>query len=81
LMATGKITKEFVMRVYFQIVMALAVEYHEFDFTHYDLHAGNVLIQATPGNRFYLIPYTFEGRTVYIKTNVIVKIIDYGLSH
>jgi len=69
------------MGIYLQAVAACAVAYHELGFTHYDLHAGNVLIQETSTLRDHFIPYSFEGITFYIKSKLIVKIIDYGLSH
>lgn len=69
------------MGLYLQAVAACAVAYHRIKFTHYDLHDGNVLIQETFDLKEYYIPYTFEGITIYIKTQLIVKIIDYGHSH
>lgn len=68
------------MMVYLQVLCSLAVAYRRFGFTHYDLHDGNVMLQHTRNDEWVFIPYTFEGLTCYIKTNMIVKIIDYGQS-
>lgn len=48
------------LQIYLQVLNALNVAYKEFDFTHYDLHDGNVLIQILP---YYVsVPlYTQEG--------------------
>ena len=75
------LTREMVMQAYFQIVMALAVAYYELDFTHYDLHASNIVIQDIFQDKEYLVPYTFEGKTVYVRTYFLIKFIDYGISH
>lgn len=68
------------LQIYLQILNALNLAYKRFDFTHYDLHTGNVLIQRLP----YPISIPFyhpNGRTLYIKTHLLARIIDYGMSH
>jgi len=68
------------LQIYLQVLNALNVAYKEFDFTHYDLHAGNVIIQRLSYD--VLIPfYLPDGRTLYIKTRYLIRIIDYGMSH
>lgn len=65
---------------YLQILYALMVADELVDFTHYDLHTENVLLRKL--DRIVDIPYTIEDNsTVYINTNVIATIIDYGFSH
>jgi hypothetical protein len=74
------ITSTEFLQVYLQILNSLNLAYKKYDFTHYDLHAGNVLIQKLP----YLVSiplYHPNGRTLYIKTNLLARIIDYGMSH
>lgn len=68
------------MNVYLQVICALAVAYELYDFTHYDLHSGNILLQRTKNNESVFIKYDFEGEVTYVKTNVIAKIVDYGQS-
>jgi len=64
-----------------QICYAIDLAHKRKDFTHYDLHAGNVLDRKTKYDQFY-IPYTTEnGITEYLLTNGIATIIDYGISH
>ena len=68
------------LQIYLQILNALNVAYQEFDFTHYDLHDNNVLIQILP---YYVsVPlYLQDGGIYYIKTRHLARIIDYGMSH
>jgi hypothetical protein len=49
-------------------------------FTHYDLHTGNVLIYTLPANKYVTLIYTIPERTepIKMKTKYIAKIIDYG---
>jgi len=68
------------LQIYLQILNALNVAYKEFDYTHFDLHADNVLIQVLPYD--VNVPfYAPDGRIMYIKTNYLARIIDYGMSH
>jgi len=69
------------MSVYLQIISAVGMAYERFDFTHYDLHSSNVLIQGLPTGEPIFIKYSLGGNEFYIKSGVIAKIIDYGLSH
>jgi len=50
-------------------------------FTHYDLHASNVLIYELPKNQHIEYEFKdFHGNTYSFNTRYIVKIIDYGRS-
>lgn len=69
------------MSIYFQIVLALGIAYEKFDFTHYDLHTENVILEPIKDSKVVLIKYIVEGQTYYVKTSYIARIIDYGLSH
>jgi hypothetical protein len=52
------------------------------NFTHYDLHSGNVLIYELPSNKHMEYELTdFDNNTFSFNTNYIVKIIDYGRSY
>jgi len=69
------------MSVYLQIIASIGMAYEKYDFSHNDLHEGNVLLQDLPNKEPVLIPYRFGESRFYIKSYVIVKIIDYGLAH
>jgi len=50
------------------------------NFTHNDLHTGNVLIYILPNNSYVTLNYKFNDKNIKIKTKYIAKIIDYGRS-
>jgi len=67
---------------YLQVLYALHVAHEKLDFTHYDLHPGNVLIRSLDTSGPYSIPYKTErGGIEYLTTDGIATIIDYGFSH
>jgi hypothetical protein len=72
-------TVEDLVMVYLQILYALYYTNKRFDFTHYDLHGENILLN------FYdnplSIPYETENEFEYLNTNIIAHIIDFGFSH
>ncbi|CAH6418460.1 Protein kinase [uncultured virus] len=74
------LTPEEFLQIYLQVLNALNVAYKAFDFTHYDLHPGNVLIQ-TLSYKVAIPFYDPRGGVMYIKTNRLARIIDYGSSH
>ena len=72
--------QEFIL-YYLQILLALNIANKKFDFTHYDLHASNVLIRKYSDEVFY-IPYEYKGSTKYLLSpGSIATIIDFGMSH
>lgn len=75
---SGSTISEFLI-VYLQVLYALNYAKRNFDFTHYDLHASNVLIKTY--DKRFSIPYTTEKGVEFILTDTIAYIIDYGLSH
>lgn len=63
------------LNIYMQIVYALRIANLAIDFTHYDLHPGNVALRFPENNNaMFQIPYDNE----YLTTNVVATIIDYG---
>jgi hypothetical protein len=54
--------------------------YLQRNFTHYDLHAGNVLMSKLPEKTYIKMKYLTGKRTIEFKTDRIAKIIDYGRS-
>jgi len=65
-----------VIKCLFQIFMAVYMAYQRYDFTHYDLHSGNIIIHQLPEPR----TITYPGN-ITIETDKLAIIIDYGLSH
>jgi len=73
-------TTEFIL-YYLQVLLSLSFAHKKCDFTHYDCHAGNVLIRKYSDESFYL-PYEHRGQTVYLLSlGGIATFIDYGMSH
>ena len=69
-----------VLSMYIQCLFALDVAHREYDFTHYDLHSGNLLVRNPKEE--YIIPYKDkDGKIEYIKSKGIATFIDYGSSH
>ncbi len=74
-----------------QILLALQEAQDHMKFTHYDLHAGNVLIQSMEifnnpdaeeevnNNKF--LKYIIGEEIYYVKANMLAVIIDFGRSH
>lgn len=63
--------------ILFQIYGPLGSIYDHF--THYDLHAGNVLLIPVPDGKYVHMHYRLApGHEVSFKTRVVVKIIDQG---
>nr|QBK90594.1 MAG: protein kinase [Pithovirus LCPAC104] len=67
------------LNMFLQVLYSLDRAYKRYDFTHYDLHSGNVLLRKLYDKVY--IPYFTENGTEYIKTNFIATIIDFGQSH
>lgn len=63
--------------ILFQVYSVLSAISDEF--THYDLHSGNVLLYQVPDSKYVTMKYHMpDGPTVVFKTRYIAKIIDYG---
>lgn len=77
----NRLTFDQVMSLYLQVIASCGVAYERFKFTHYDLYLNNVIMQDTKNHEEVFIPYRFETRTIYIKTQLIAKIIDYGTGY
>jgi len=61
-----------------QIVFSLQVAGSSCQYTHYDLHDANVLLRDIDNETY--IKYNIGGNDIYIKTDKVATIIDYGLS-
>lgn len=72
-----------------QVFMALQIAQDTLQFTHYDLHAGNVLMQSLsrccPGvgtdTHEVLFEYSYRGTLVWVPARYVCTIIDFGRSH
>lgn len=64
--------------LYLQVLLALELAYRETGFTHYDLHAGNVLVRRLPAPVSLVYPTAAGPR--YMMTGEIATIIDFGMS-
>lgn len=60
----------------FQVFQSLIIARREFDFSHNDLHSGNVLLRKVPKMNKIAIRYG----NLYLLTDRISTIIDYGMS-
>jgi hypothetical protein len=49
-------------------------------YTHYDLHDHNVIMYRLPVNEYIIMSYKFRNTKIMFKTNIIIKLIDYGRS-
>lgn len=75
-------SKQF-LNVFMQALYALRLANIIVDYTHYDLHAENLLIRDPKlfGGKMFQIPYETENGNEYLTTDVISTFIDYGYSH
>jgi hypothetical protein len=64
------------LEIYLQVLLAINYAYKQCGFTHYDLHSDNVLVRKLA--RKYYIKYPHVDGYVYVYTNYIPVIIDYG---
>jgi hypothetical protein len=72
------------LNIFLQILYALDYAHKTIDFTHYDLHSGNILLRIPDPNepdKLYQILYKTENGWEYITTKYIPTFIDYGMSH
>nr|QBK85154.1 MAG: protein kinase [Pithovirus LCDPAC02] len=68
--------------IYLQIILALNAINQRYYFSHNDLHFGNIMVQKL--NYYKILTYTVitsgEKKRIKLKTNILIKIIDFGLS-
>ena len=68
-----------IINVMILVLYGLQEAQDKMDFTHYDLHAKNILVVKLAEEREYNI--TYKGEKIKIITGVVPHIIDYGRSH
>jgi len=64
-----------------QVCYCTDFAYQKIDYTHYDLHDGNVLDRKTEFSRFYIPYFTDNDKIEYLLTDGIATVIDYGITH
>ena len=67
------------INILFQIYFCLVLI--KDNFTHYDLHAQNVLIYKPINGKYIEYMYHYEGKVISFQSQYLVKIIDYGRSY
>lgn len=65
------------LNIYLQTLLALHYANEEYDFTHGDLHTGNVMVRQ--GN--LKISYPYKGSWFTLETDGVATLIDYGQAH
>lgn len=73
----GTDTRNFI-KIYLQLILALYTV-RDIHYVHHDLHTKNVVMRDLP--QTVLAPYKFGTKTIYIETDQIPTIIDYGYSY
>ena len=68
-----------ILNVMILVLYGLQEAQDKMDFTHYDLHAKNILVVKLAEEKEYNI--TYKGEKIKIITGVVPHIIDYGRSH
>jgi len=66
------------LNIFFQLCLAEEFAYEQINFTHFDLHTGNLLIREL--DEEILLRYSLDKHTYYVRTKYIVTFIDYGYS-
>jgi len=71
------------LNAYLQALYSLRLASKLVDYTHYDLHAENLLIREPKldKGKVFQIPYETENGLEYLRTSFISTFIDYGYSH
>lgn len=65
-------------KIVLMIFISLAIAYEEVGFTHYDLHANNIIIRELPEEKTF--EFVHQNKSYVVKTKYLPVIIDYGLS-
>jgi hypothetical protein len=66
------------LNIFVQVLFAIRMASEEFEFNHKDLHTQNVLVKNI--EKYISIPYRTPYGKMYLNTNLVAIIIDYGLS-
>ena len=80
LIGSKKLKLDEILNYYIQILFSLDAA-QTIQFTHYDLHTGNIIIRPTETKDFVAIPYSLGDEQYYIITKKIATIFDFGSSY
>ena len=81
MLKSGDYSAEEIHLLLVQLYFSLFVANRGFEFVHYDLHLGNILITHAPGTVLtYKLPIDGGIQTVRFVTDYVAHIIDYGLA-
>lgn len=70
------------MSVLMQVLLAINYSNITIDFTHYDLHPGNIICRQPYGDEIFGMEYYLQdGSPRYVYSSAIATFIDYGQSH
>lgn len=74
---------ETVINLYLQVVITLGIAHNMINFSHNDLHAGNVLVRDIKYKSFDIFYPAYGGtsKDIYLHSSSIATFIDLGLSH
>lgn len=74
-------TITYILLYYLQILFSINIASKEIQFTHHDLHSLNVILRdvKVPDISFF-IPYQYKNKTIFLYTNKVATIIDFGFS-
>lgn len=75
----NNISENTFLEIWYQIVYALYDLQQKFNFTHYDLHANNILIQSL--DEEIILRYNINNTTVSLKTKYLIRFIDYATAY
>lgn len=78
LLKKKQLSTEEIISIFFQLLFSLEVAQNSLLFTHYDLHADNILIQENTDA--ISLHFPIFDKHISMKPKYIVKIIDYGFS-
>ena len=66
------------MSVWLQLCYSLDLAQRDMKYNHNDLHTENIIVRTM--SEKVSIPYRYKGAVVYVRTNTVATLIDYGLS-
>ena len=73
-----KLTRDGLCLLFYHILLIIADIQSKVEFTHYDLHFGNIIVDWCKETTY---TYTAFGKTYQIRSPFFPRIIDYGYSH
>ena len=66
--------------LFYQVLISLEVAQRKIEFTHFDLHTGNIMLRPTRGDFSYQVNIDMYTYTIKAKYKYIPVLIDFGMS-